>query len=107
MYNDPDCKPWTSRSWAPTGYSSRYDLIQQAKAARAGRKPFADRASEEQLEMVDSNEKGGVGVGVVTDVARAQGYNSGTTGIGVTAGTGVTNNKVNGNGRIPAPKVRG
>ncbi|KAJ7734214.1 general substrate transporter [Mycena olivaceomarginata] len=23
MYNDPACKPWTSRQWAPLGYSSR------------------------------------------------------------------------------------
>ena len=25
MYCDPDCKPWTSRSWAPPGYASRQD----------------------------------------------------------------------------------
>ena len=25
MYNDPACKPWTSRKWAPPGYTSRYD----------------------------------------------------------------------------------
>ncbi|KAG6852953.1 hypothetical protein C0991_007933 [Blastosporella zonata] len=33
MYNDPNCKPWTSRQWAPPGYSSRYDLVQQTKAS--------------------------------------------------------------------------
>ena len=40
MYNDPTCKPWTSRRWAPPGYENRGDLIEQTKAAGAG-KPFA------------------------------------------------------------------
>lgn len=31
MYNDPNCKPWTSRSWAPVGYSSRRDYYIQKK----------------------------------------------------------------------------
>ncbi|KAI0321540.1 general substrate transporter [Amylostereum chailletii] len=35
MYNDPTCKPWTSRSWAPEGYKGRHDLIEQSKAAEA------------------------------------------------------------------------
>lgn len=48
MYNDPQCKPWTSHSWAPAGYSSRYDLVEQTKAAQA-RKPFAD-TEEKQIE---------------------------------------------------------
>jgi len=26
MYNDPNCKAWNSRSWAPVGYSSRVDM---------------------------------------------------------------------------------
>jgi len=26
MYNDPACKPWTSRKWAPPGYSSRREV---------------------------------------------------------------------------------
>ncbi|KAI6128113.1 general substrate transporter [Pisolithus croceorrhizus] len=29
MYTDPNCKPWTSRQWAPPGYSSRQDLIEK------------------------------------------------------------------------------
>lgn len=33
MYNDPKCKPWTSRAWAPPGYTSRTDLIDQSRAA--------------------------------------------------------------------------
>ncbi|KAI0033578.1 general substrate transporter [Vararia minispora EC-137] len=33
MYNDPDCKPWTSRTWAPPGYNDRKDLIDQTRAA--------------------------------------------------------------------------
>lgn len=31
MYNDPKCKPWTSGSWAPVGYSSRRDYYTQKK----------------------------------------------------------------------------
>jgi SP family sugar:H+ symporter-like MFS transporter len=41
MYNDPTCKPWTSRTWAPPGYSSRADLIEQSRAAES-RKPVAE-----------------------------------------------------------------
>ncbi|KAF5390495.1 hypothetical protein D9757_005241 [Collybiopsis confluens] len=37
MYNDPDCKPWTSRSWAPVGYSSRKEIEEQSKAAQANK----------------------------------------------------------------------
>ena len=33
MYNDPDCKPWTSSSWAPDGYVDRYDFVQARRAA--------------------------------------------------------------------------
>lgn len=47
MYNDPECKPWTSRSWAPAGYTSRYDLVEQTKAAQA-RKPFASSDVEDK-----------------------------------------------------------
>lgn len=47
MYNDPNCKPWTSGLWAPVGYTSRYDLVEQTKAAQA-RKPFADHVVEEK-----------------------------------------------------------
>ena len=124
MYNDPNCKLWTSRLWAPVGYSSHYDLVQQTKAAEA-RKPFTSRASEEdKLEnggKVDSNEKSGMGVETVTNAASNQGeddvksgYNSGMTGVhdhhlsvvgtGAMAsepGTGV-NNKGNGNSQTPA-----
>ncbi len=33
MYNDPNCKPWTSRSWAPEGFDSRAHMLdQQGKA---------------------------------------------------------------------------
>ena len=35
MYNDPNCRPWTSRQWAPPGYHSRYDVVQQNKATEA------------------------------------------------------------------------
>ncbi|EMD36084.1 hypothetical protein CERSUDRAFT_85182 [Gelatoporia subvermispora B] len=32
MYCDPNCKPWTSRTWAPPGYANRQDLIEQTRA---------------------------------------------------------------------------
>ncbi|EAU83615.1 monosaccharide transporter [Coprinopsis cinerea okayama7 len=47
MYNDPDCKAWNSRHWVPAGYSSRFDLVEQTKAAQA-RKPFAKPQGDEQ-----------------------------------------------------------
>ena len=45
MYNDPACKPWTSRSWAPPGYANRHDLIEQTRAAEQ-HKPFAGAQAE-------------------------------------------------------------
>jgi hypothetical protein len=36
MYNDPNCKPWTSGSWAPAGYSSRRDYYIQKKTVATG-----------------------------------------------------------------------
>ncbi|KAH6901495.1 monosaccharide transporter [Coprinopsis sp. MPI-PUGE-AT-0042] len=48
MYNDPECKPWSSRKWAPAGYKSRFDLVEQTKAAQA-RKPLAID-TEKQIE---------------------------------------------------------
>lgn len=33
MYTDPICKPWTSRQWAPPGYSSRRDLIDKDRSS--------------------------------------------------------------------------
>jgi len=61
MYNDPSCKPWTSRSWAPAGYTSRYDLVAQDKAAQAN-KPLANAVmAEKQPERGDLN--GSIGNG--------------------------------------------
>ncbi|KAK7696521.1 hypothetical protein QCA50_001179 [Cerrena zonata] len=37
MYCDPNCKPWTSRNWAPEGFSSRAEIVEQSKAAEAGK----------------------------------------------------------------------
>lgn len=34
MYCDPDCKPWTSASWAPEGFASRADIAAQDRALR-------------------------------------------------------------------------
>lgn len=57
MYNDPTAKPWNSRSWAPPGFSSRRDLVEQAKAAE-NHKPLASGALEEhQIENATDLEK--------------------------------------------------
>ncbi|KAF9484553.1 general substrate transporter [Pholiota conissans] len=66
MYNDPACKPWTSRTWAPVGYTSRYDLVEQTKAAQA-RKPFASGAIEEK-HIEDVGDGSEVGSSVQTGV---------------------------------------
>ncbi|KAF8658186.1 hypothetical protein AX16_002108 [Volvariella volvacea WC 439] len=34
MYNDPNCKPWTSRHWVPSGYATRTDFINHKKEKR-------------------------------------------------------------------------
>lgn len=52
MYNDPNCKPWTSRSWAPEGYASRYDLVNQTKAAEMNR-PLAHGVNGSRVENVE------------------------------------------------------
>ncbi|KAI0641677.1 general substrate transporter [Trametes meyenii] len=46
MYCDPDCKPWTSRTWAPAGFGSRRELIEQARAAEM-HKPLEAGGGEE------------------------------------------------------------
>ncbi|THU87889.1 hypothetical protein K435DRAFT_782280 [Dendrothele bispora CBS 962.96] len=35
MYNDPECRPWTSSRWVPVGYKDRMDLVEQRKAEEA------------------------------------------------------------------------
>ena len=46
MYCDPNCKPWTSRHWAPEGFASRRDFVEQGRAAEA-HKPLEAGAGEE------------------------------------------------------------
>ncbi|KAG6889278.1 hypothetical protein C0992_005754 [Termitomyces sp. T32_za158] len=57
MYNDPNCKPWTSRQWAPPGYRSRYDAVQQHKAVEAN-KSFVGSGGidESHIEKANGNE---------------------------------------------------
>ncbi|KAF4622190.1 hypothetical protein D9613_009424 [Agrocybe pediades] len=79
MYNDPKCKPWTSTKWAPVGYSSRYDLVEQTKAAQA-RKPLESGAIEEkQIEHA----------GATGNEKKEQGYGGGMNG----TGNGVANGR--------------
>jgi SP family sugar:H+ symporter-like MFS transporter len=50
MYNDWNCKPWTSHTWASPGYISRFDLVEQTKAAHV-RKPLeSGTLYEKQIE---------------------------------------------------------
>ncbi|TFY58067.1 hypothetical protein EVG20_g8297 [Dentipellis fragilis] len=56
MYNDPNCKPWTSRTWAPAGYANRRDLAEQARAAEA-HKPLSG-ATDEHFEKAGSAHSG-------------------------------------------------
>ena len=48
MYNDPKCKPWTSGSWAPVGYSSRREFMVQMKAVET-KKPLDNGAFEKNV----------------------------------------------------------
>lgn len=50
MYTDPACKPWTSATWAPAGYTDRKDLEEQVRAAEA-QKPLV-AATEEMTEDI-------------------------------------------------------
>jgi MFS transporter, SP family, sugar:H+ symporter len=60
MYTDPNCKPWTSRRWAPPGYSSRRDLIEQVRAAEMN-KQLAAMGEEERLEKTTNGSSNGNG----------------------------------------------
>ncbi|KAI0764259.1 general substrate transporter [Trametes elegans] len=46
MYCDPTVKPWNSSTWAPAGFRSRQDLIEQARAAEM-HKPLEAGGGEE------------------------------------------------------------
>ena len=59
MYIDPDCKPWTSRSWAPKGFASRADLAEKHRAAEA-KEPYVAEAELEEGRF--GNEKTNNGV---------------------------------------------
>ncbi|KAH9840601.1 general substrate transporter [Rhodofomes roseus] len=52
MYGDPYCKPWTSAKWAPPGFNSRQDLIEQQRAAES-HKPLATGVEEARIEKTD------------------------------------------------------
>ena len=63
MYCDPNCKPWTSRHWAPEGFASRRDFVEQGRAAEA-HKPLA--LEEARVEKVGGAANGG-GRGTLSD----------------------------------------
>ncbi|KZP22723.1 general substrate transporter [Athelia psychrophila] len=60
MYTDPSCKPWTSGSWAPPGFASRRDLVEQVRAAEAGKPAMAmggDGGEEERIDKVEPEKR--------------------------------------------------
>ena len=57
MYNDPNCKPWNSRTWAPEGFSSRDDIVAQDRANLARKAP--EGIEESRTEKVGLNRASG------------------------------------------------
>lgn len=58
MYNDPKCKPWTSRHWRPIGYASRHDFVDETRDAEV-KKPFDDKSEEDrQYEHATARDEG-------------------------------------------------
>lgn len=55
MYTDPACKPWTSRQWAPPGFTSRRDLIEQIRAAESNKPLASDKTADEHIEKAGTN----------------------------------------------------
>ncbi|KAF9220612.1 general substrate transporter [Gyrodon lividus] len=54
MYIDPNCKPWTSRKWAPPGFSSRQDLAEKTKAAEEDKPLACGVVKEQKIERTSS-----------------------------------------------------
>lgn len=57
MYCDPECKPWNSRHWAPAGYESRHNLVEQTKAAEA-HKPIVGGEESRREDVEKSGDEG-------------------------------------------------
>jgi hypothetical protein len=93
MYNDPNCKPWTSRSWTPVGYSSRRDFILQIKTVETKKTTFDSGYFENENEKSKENlnEKGN-GVRVAASVSSVNSRSSsilGNEGSGVGSGVDI------------------
>lgn len=63
MYNDPNCKPWTSTKWCPPGYTSRNDVNEQAEAMER-RKPYAQEKRLENAGLAPDGTKPKEGKGI-------------------------------------------
>ncbi|KAG6901422.1 hypothetical protein C0995_012209 [Termitomyces sp. Mi166 len=77
MYNDPNCRPWTSRQWAPSGYRSRYDLLQQNKAAEADKALAGPGGVESRLEKAETN---GIDTPATTTAVSSEGEHQASMG---------------------------
>ena len=56
MYCDPNCKPWTSRTWAPEGFADRDDIVEAGRAAENRKSP--EGVEEARTEKVEEQPAG-------------------------------------------------
>ena len=50
MYCDPACKPWTSRSWAPEGFSTRQEFVEWKMTSGNDNHPAEKKGNEMDVE---------------------------------------------------------
>lgn len=77
MYNDPNCKPWTSSRWAPQGFGGRDDLVAQDRAAERRKSPVGIEEARHEKAGFDDHPNGTTG-------ANQNGYFIGAAGNGAT-----------------------
>lgn len=95
MYNDPLCKPWTSRTWAPVGFASRDEFVAQDREVE---KKGAG-VEEARLETAANGNRYANGNGFTNEKGYANG-NGHANGKGHLNGDGAMNapRAMNGNG---------
>ena len=74
MYNDPNCKPWNSRTWVPEGFSSRDDIVAQDRVNLARKAPKG--IEDSRIEKVGLNQASGSADGYNTDQNGSDGGSS-------------------------------
>ncbi|TFK67311.1 general substrate transporter [Pluteus cervinus] len=65
MYNDPQCKPWTSRRWCPPGYTNREEFLEtMSKKSRRplpGQATLNDHKGQKNRDQEDTTSSGSSG----------------------------------------------